>query len=128
MGNLKPMWTASIYVPGMIGADMMRGFVQNMGDEPPWKKNWTSVDYLYNGIDRSGLTGAGAMFLNAKNDMMHNGTGFETAAGPTLEQMKKGVISAYKGPDAQVNWLTRAAPLNPLYGHLFTEPTPARTN
>jgi hypothetical protein len=124
MGNYKPVWYASIYIPGMIGADMIRGFVQNMGEEPPWKKNWTAADYVYNGIDRSGLTGTGALITGIKEDMLHGGTGFESAMGPQLEQMKKGVVAMESGNAAKVNWLVRAVPLQPLFGHALTTPTP----
>ena len=37
-GNMKPMWIAGIYIPGMIGADAIRGFVSNMGDSPRGRK------------------------------------------------------------------------------------------
>jgi hypothetical protein len=113
-GNYKPLWTSTIFIPGMIGADMLRGFVSNMGEEPPWQKNWTAGDYLVNGVERSGLLGTGALFIGMKDDMMHGGQGYESLAGPSVEQFKKGAKVALGQGDAG-NFVVKAMPLNPIY-------------
>jgi predicted NAD-dependent protein-ADP-ribosyltransferase YbiA (DUF1768 family) len=114
-GNYKPMWLSTIFIPGMIAADLMRGFVSNFGDEPPWQKNWGASDYLLHGVDRSGLLGVGGLLTGMKDDMMHGGQGYETLSGPSVEQLKKGVM-ALQGGDAKLwNFTVKSMPLNPIY-------------
>lgn len=113
-GNYKPLWVSTIFIPGMIAADALRGFVSNMGEEPPWQKDWTVGDYLVNGVERSGLLGTGALLTGMKDDMMHGGQGYESLAGPTVEQLKKGAKVALGQGDAG-NFVVKSMPLNPIY-------------
>lgn len=113
-GNYKPLWISTIFVPGMIAADALRGFVSNMGEEPPWQKDWTAGDYLVNGVERSGLLGTGALLTSMKDDMMHGGQGYESLSGPTIEQLKKGTKVALGQGDAG-NFIVKSMPLNPIY-------------
>jgi hypothetical protein len=117
-GNYKPLWTAGIYVPGMMGADMMRGFIQNYGSLPSYQKDWDALDYIYNGIDRSGLTGVGSLLTDYKADVNHGGTGFESVSGPMLEQTKQSVMALSGGPEAKMNFLKRALPGAPLFANI----------
>lgn len=113
-GNYKPLWLSTIFIPGMIAADALRGFVSNFGEEPPWQKDWGASDYLLNGVERSGLLGAGALFTGMKDDMMHGGTGYESLSGPTVEQARKGIL-AVGGKESMQNFVVKSMPLNPIY-------------
>lgn len=114
-GNYKPLLAASAYIPGMIAADMIRGFVSNFGEQPPWQENWEVSDYVLNGVERSGLLGVGAMFTSMKDDMMHGGAGYESLAGPSVDQLKKGVRAIQGGDQAIWNFMVKSMPLNPIY-------------
>lgn len=114
-GNYKPLWISSIYIAGMIAADMMRGYISNFGEEPPWQKDWGAADYLVNGVERSGLLGSGALLTGMKDDMMHGGTGYESLAGPSIEQLRKGLSASQAGETAWWNFTVKAMPLNPIY-------------
>jgi len=113
-GNFKPLWVSGIYIPGMIGADFLRGMISNMGEQPPWQKDWGVYDYVGNGVSRSGLTGVGQMFLNMKDDVMHGGRGYESAVGPTIEQIMKGTQAVVAGDTRLYNFIIKAIPLNQL--------------
>jgi hypothetical protein len=114
-GNFKPLWISGIYIPGMIGADMLRGMISNMGEQPPWQKDWGVYDYVINGVERSGLTGVGQMFLSMKDDVMHGGRGYESAVGPTIEQLMKGLQAVSAGDTRLWNYTVKSMPLNPIY-------------
>jgi hypothetical protein len=114
-GNYKPLWISGIYIPGMIGADLLRNMVSNFGDTPPWQKDWGATDYVINGVSRSGLTGVGQMFLSMQDDVAHGGQGYESLIGPTAEQIKKGLRAAQKGDMTLWNFIVKSMPLNPIY-------------
>lgn len=115
-GNIKPALVAAGYVPGMIAADFIKDMISNAGDEPPYKKEWGAYDYVRQGVLRSGLTGTGQFFTDAKEDIMRGGTGLEGMAGPTLEQVKKGVKAFGSGDDESVGrWVLKSMPLNAVY-------------
>ena len=115
-GNLKPMLIATAYVPGMIASTYLKDLISNFGDEPPYKKDWGVVDYLQDGVNRSGLTGTGQFFASAKSDIMHGGHGYENLAGPSLEQfMQLGKAATSDKPGDMWNWAVRAMPLMPAY-------------
>jgi hypothetical protein len=114
-GNYKPLWVAGAYVPGMIGADMMRGLIMNGGSLPAYQQNWDILDYIYNGIDRAGLTGAGSLITGIVDDIKHGGSGAESAMGPALEQLKQGVSAVSAGGKAKTNFLVKSLPGEALY-------------
>lgn len=114
--NYKPLMLAAAYVPAMIAADFLKDMVNYAGEEPPYKKDWGVVDYVKHGINRSGFTGTGAFFVDAKEDIMRGGTGGESFAGPSLEQLKK-LVQAVGAEDsaAMERWMVKALPANALY-------------
>jgi hypothetical protein len=114
-GNLKPLWIATIYVPGTIAAEALRGFVSNFGEQPPWQKNWGPIDYVKNGYARSGLLGTGQLFASIQDDIMHGGAGYESAVGPMVEQFYKGLRAVHKGDTSFFNFIVKAMPLNQIY-------------
>lgn len=114
--NFKPAMVAAAYVPGMIAADFVKDMISGMGEEPPYKKDWGVVDYINQGFQRSGLTGVGQFFTEAKEDVMRGGGGYESFAGPTLGQMQKGVKAINSGDGNQIEkWIVKALPVNALY-------------
>lgn len=125
-GNMKPMLLSGIYIPGIMGADALRGFISNMGEQPPWQKNWGPADYLKNGIARSGLLGAGQMFASMHDDVMHGGRGYESALGPTVEQFMKGMQAVSRGDTSMWNFTVKSMPLAPIYDQwlLSSKPGP----
>lgn len=114
--NYKPALIAAGYVPGIIAADFLKDMVSNFGEEPPYKKDWGVLDYLKNGVDRSGLTGVGQFITGVSEDMSRGGSGLESFAGPTLRQMQQGAqVLASDDPGKAWNWTVKALPLNPAY-------------
>lgn len=114
--NFTPVLLAAAYVPGMIAADLVKDFISNAGEEPPYKKDWTVVDYVQHGIMRSGLTGTGQFFVDVQEDMARGGAGYESFAGPSLEQLQKGVEALSQGDTAKMErWFVKALPANAAY-------------
>jgi hypothetical protein len=115
-GNYSPMYYAAAYVPGMIAADFIKGFAGNGGEEPEWKKNWGIGDYLGYGVERSGLMGTGQFFADMNNDVTRGGGGFESLAGPSIEQATD-LMGAMKAKTSQptATWMVNALPVNALY-------------
>jgi diguanylate cyclase (GGDEF)-like protein len=115
-GNYSPLYYAAAYVPGMIAADFIKGLAGNGGEEPEWKKNWTLGDYVIHGVNRSGLTGTGQFFTDMGNDIVRGGGGFESLAGPSVEQGLDflGAMKAKTSRPAQT-WMVNALPANDLY-------------
>lgn len=57
-GNYNGMYAAAAaYVPVMIAADVLRGFISNGGEEPPWMRRADAGDIILRGIERAGLLG-----------------------------------------------------------------------
>jgi hypothetical protein len=120
--NYKPVLLATAYVPGMIAADFIKDMVSNAGEEPPYKKDWGVVDYVEHGVKRSGLTGTGQFFVEAKDDMTRGGSGVESFVGPTLGQMQRGVKALASGDDTQMwNWLVKSGPFSVVYDQTFVQ-------
>jgi len=67
-------------VPIMIASDMMKAMVTGGGSMPGYMANWTLVDWIGHGINRSGIGGT-STFLT---DML-NGNVVGTLAGPTID-------------------------------------------
>jgi hypothetical protein len=115
-GNYSPLYYAAAYVPGMIAADFIKGLAGNGGEEPEWKKNWTMGDYVWYGVQRSGLTGTGQFFTDMGNDVVRGGGGLESLAGPSVEQGLD-FLAALKGETSRPlqTWMVNSMPANPLY-------------
>ena len=119
--NYQPMLVAALYVPGMIAATFLKDFVSNMGDEPPYKKDWGVVDYVKDGVLRSGLTGTGQFFTDVNADLMHGGEGWESLAGPSISQLKQGLKAASDGnPAALQKFIVKSLPANAVYDQWLT--------
>jgi hypothetical protein len=115
-GNFKPVLIASLYVPGMIAADFAKDMIANSGEEPPYKKDWGAVDYMKRGVERSGLTGVGQFFIDSQQDVDWGGGGYESFAGPTLGQMRKGLKAVGSDdPESMHKWIVEALPAYKLY-------------
>lgn len=56
-GNYNPMLVLASYVPFMIAADYLRGLVQGGGEEPPWRKDMSFGETVWEGVQRAGLLG-----------------------------------------------------------------------
>jgi hypothetical protein len=115
-GNSKPLIYAAAYVPGMIAADFTKDMVSNMGDEPAYKKELGMVDYLEQGVYRSGLTGVGQFFTDAGNDMSRGGYGIESFLGPTFEQGRDWTKAISSGSEERL-WseTVDAMPVNAVF-------------
>ena len=120
--NYTPIMMAAAYVPGMIAADFLKDMISNFGEEPPYKKDWGVVDYTLNGVNRAGLTGSGQFFIDAKEDIVRGGGGYESLAGPSLEQLKKAVQAFHSGDmNAIERWMVKALPANAVYDQFVLE-------
>lgn len=121
-GNYNPIYYAAAYVPGMIAADFIKGFAGNGGEEPEWKKNWGVSDYVGYGVHRSGLTGTAQFFTDMNNDVTRGGGGWESLAGPTIEQGQD-LLQAMNAKTSQPTqtWMLNALPANDLYDQWLRE-------
>jgi hypothetical protein len=115
-GNYNPIYYAAAYVPGMIAADFIKGYAANGGEPPEWKKGWGLWDYTAYGFHRSGLAGSGQFFMDMNNDVTRGGGGWESLAGPSIEQARD-LMKAMNAPTAQPteSWMVKALPAHSLY-------------
>ena len=118
-GNYKPLMASTVYVPGMIAADMMRGYIMNYGSAPDWQKDWTAADYVLNGTERSGFFGVGSLVTGMVRSIKYGGTGFEDMMGPTLEEGKQLITALQGGNTAKFNFAVKAMPFSPVVQHAF---------
>jgi hypothetical protein len=117
-GNFKPVGLAAAYVPSMIAADFMKDMIAGFGEEPPYKKDWGVVDYINNGMNRSGLTGTGQFFSGASEDIVRGGGGWESWSGPMAQQIQQGVKAFGTGDSGAIkNWMIKALPLQAAFRH-----------
>jgi hypothetical protein len=104
-GNYQPLLAFTAFVPAMMAAEMLRDLIQH-GGTPPRKAGWGFSDYLYNGITRSGTPGLTMIALDAKNDIEYGGWGFESFAGPTIQQLLNPDLGkALPGQNLYRGWL-----------------------
>lgn len=97
-GNFDPAYVAlAAYVPVMIAADVVRGFVGNGGDEPPWMRNADAGDIVMRGIERAGLLGIPQL----GKDMIDWGP--VEAGGPAIEQAAE-TVANLAGGDFNKAW------------------------
>ncbi len=86
-GNYQPAVATAAYIPVMLAADLMKGAIQNGGDQPEWKKDWTLTDHIAAATQRAGLLGVGQFGVDALNDLHHGGLGIGALGGPTIGQI-----------------------------------------
>lgn len=115
-GNYTPAMALASYVPVMMGADMVKGMIQNNGDTPDWQAGWDASDYVGYGIQRAGLLGVGQFGLDVVKDVHRGNTGFFALSGPTIEQLRDGV-ETLGGHKQFGNTVLDAMPANALYKH-----------
>jgi hypothetical protein len=100
-GNYSPALTlVAGYVPVMIAADLFKGLVTNLGDEPEWMKGLGPAGVLSNGVQRAGLAGIYQFGLDAADNPLR-------AAGPMVGQ----IGDAFKDPLGLTG--LKALPLSP---------------
>lgn len=107
-GNANPALALTSYVPVMIAADAVKGFLVNGGDEPEWKKSWGPGEYLMNGVERAGLFGVGQFGVDA----LTGNAG--SLAGPTLGQLGE-AIQVGGGNKQFKSLFIRSLPANAVY-------------
>lgn len=97
-GNYDPIYVAlAAYVPVMVAADVVRGFVGNGGDEPPWMRRADAGDIVLRGVERAGLLGIPQL----GKDVLEWGP--LEVGGPTVEHAAE-TISNMVGGDFNKAW------------------------
>lgn len=116
-GNYKPAAALAGYVPIMIAADYMKGFIQGGGEQPAWKKDWGPAEYAWSGVQRAGLFGVGQIGVDVANDIQRGGGGFGALVGPTIEQFTD-AAQVVGGTERFNKFALDAMPANALYRNL----------
>lgn len=117
-GNYKPAALLSSYIPIMIAADYMKGFIQGGGEQPAWKRDWGPADYLWSGAQRAGIFGVGQFGIDAAESVGRGDSPLGSLAGPTVEQL--GDAASVVGGRGQFDKFTLdSMPANALYGSAF---------
>jgi hypothetical protein len=115
-GNMLPIAALGAYIPVMLGADITRGFIQGMGEQPSYRHGWTAGDWLWNSVQRSGLTGVSQFAIDTANDLDYKGVGYETILGPTASQFSKGLQTLF-GSGSLQNFAVGALPGQAWFKH-----------
>lgn len=113
-GNYAPAMALASYVPVMMAADFMKGFIQGGGAQPSWKENWDASDWLESGIERGGLYGTGQFAVDAFKDIHRGGSGIGALVGPTLEQLTD-AVRVMGGREQFGHFALKSMPANALY-------------
>jgi len=119
-GNYAPAAALASYVPVMMAADFMKGFIQGGGQQPTWKENWGASDYVGSGIQRAGLLGVGQYGSDIIKDIRQGGAGINAVLGPTFEQGLEG-LKTLAGHEMFKTFAMHSLPANALYSHAFHE-------
>jgi len=105
-GNMAPLGALALFVPTMIGADIMKGLIQGAGTLPPYMAGMNAGDWVMHGVQRAGLSGIGVIGMDAATD-------WASLGGPAFEQI---VDAARDGFGSST--VMKAMPLHALYGEL----------
>jgi len=108
-GNYLPMLNLMAFIPAMVMIDALRDEIK-FGDEgSDWKRDWGFMDYLWNGVERAGLTGVAGAFLSDVSQAHEFGDMTPSSiVGPTLDPLLSG----------QINW-EDYAPAGNILGNRF---------
>lgn len=117
--NYVPLLMLGMFIPAMIGADLLRDLIRD-GGTPDRKRNWTVYDYLAEGSRRSGLYGKGQLLQDAQMDRKFGGVGIESFLGPTFQQMSNFPKLFAVDDNVQWNALIKATPGQALFRHWVT--------
>ena len=105
-GNMAPLGALALFVPTMIGADIMKGLIQGAGTLPPYMAGMNAGDWVAHGVQRAGLSGIGVIGMDAAAD-------WASLGGPAFEQI---VDAARDGFGSST--VLKAAPRHAVYGEL----------
>jgi len=86
-GNFGPAYALASYVPFMMAADLMKGFIVGGGAQPGYKDSWDFGDYLWSGLQRAGLFGIGQFGIDVAKGINRGDSGVGALTGPTIEQL-----------------------------------------
>lgn len=107
-GNIAPLGALALFVPTMIGADIMKGLIQGAGSLPPYMAGMNAGDWLMHGVQRAGLAGIGVIGTEAGSD-------WASLGGPAFEQIIDAARDGFGSKTA-----LKAMPVNSLYGQLVS--------
>lgn len=112
-GNFGPAYALASYVPFMMAADLMKGFIVGGGEQPDYKESWGLGEYLWSGMQRAGLFGVGQFGIDTAKDMQRGGSGLGALSGPTIEQLGDAASTAF-GTQQFKTFALNALPANQL--------------
>lgn len=124
-GNFGPAYALASYVPFMMAADLMKGFIVGGGAQPGYKDSWDFGDYLWSGMQRAGLFGIGQFGIDAAKGIKRGDTGAGALTGPTIEQLGDAASTAF-GTQQFKTFAMNALPANQLFD-AATEATSTNT-
>lgn len=124
-GNFGPAYALASYVPFMMAADLMKGFIVGGGAQPGYKDSWDFGDYLWSGLQRAGLFGIGQFGIDVAKDVRRGGAGLGALSGPTIEQLGD-AASVVAGPQQFKTFALNSLPANQLFD-AATEATSTNT-
>lgn len=113
-GNYQPLMALGAFIPMMMAADFIKDIATNGGDEPAWKREWTFMDHVGYGVERSGLLGVGQFALDGLGDVKNGGTGIGALGGPAIDQIAD-AVSLLGGHRTFESFALRSMPANALY-------------
>lgn len=113
-GNYTPAMAMASYVPVMIASDLAKGLIMGGGSQPGWKDDWGPLDYINNGIERSGIHGTRQFGIDAFHDIRHGGSGVGVLAGPTVQQLGS-ALKTIAGRESPSSFVKDALPAHALY-------------
>ena len=89
-GNMLPMAQLAGYIPVMIAVGMIKDVVKTAGDDdddftPAFKENWDTFDYMWDAVQKGGLTGIAQPIFDIQRDWDYGGSGYGALVGPVLD-------------------------------------------
>ena len=96
-GNMRVIAAALMYIPMAAGAELLREFIQTLGDGDPKRKDWGVTEYAMLGAGRTGLFNPKvAVGWDTVSDVKMGSLPGTSQIGPTITQGKN-VIRALEG-------------------------------
>jgi len=89
-GNFAPLMAAGAYIPAGIAAGMIKDLFKTFGDDdddwtPDYKDNWDAMDYMLDGVEKSGLTGITQPIFDMQRSAKYGGSYAGGLVGPGLD-------------------------------------------
>jgi len=129
LGNYRPAMVLAGYVPVMMAADALRAGMMPNSPMAIQRQDWGPADYLWSGIQRTGMLGISQLGVDALQDPFHGQIPGASDLGPTVQQLLSFVQATGAQHGAMGKQIVRGIPgANIFYGSTLADVSPLTTD